>query len=184
MRTGERPCQAPAPRRAPTNPANGSGSDLSLAKLLRSSSSPVWSASRLLVCESVEHADPANQVNDVVSRVSRTTPWGSWLASKDSNLRSPDPEDCRRFFRWSRRFERGADSISVRPAGNQVEHAERSQVNVIRQVTPGPTVSRSTTLGKGAVPDVPTTPIQIMTCWQSWGTSSKSAVSPATKVAT
>jgi hypothetical protein len=44
-------------------------------------------------------------------------PWGSWLARKDSNLRSPDPEDSRRFHRWSVRFERGADWIlSIRRA--------------------------------------------------------------------
>jgi hypothetical protein len=53
-----------------------------------------------------------------------------WLARKDSNLRSPDPEDSRRFCRSSVRFERGADSDAVDPAGNQVEHAGRSQVNV------------------------------------------------------
>ena len=35
------------------------------------------------------------------------------------------------------RFERGADSISVGPAGNQVEHAGRSQVNVIRSDNSG-----------------------------------------------
>ena len=35
------------------------------------------------------------------------------------------------------RFERGADSISVIPAGNQVEHAGRSQVNVIRSSNSG-----------------------------------------------
>jgi len=61
----------------------------------------------------------------------------SWLASKDSNLESPDPEDSRRFSRWSVRFERGADSDSVNPAGNQVEHAGRSQVNVIRSSNTG-----------------------------------------------
>jgi hypothetical protein len=61
----------------------------------------------------------------------------SWLARKDSNLRSPDPEDSRRFGRWSVRFERGADPISVDPAGNQVEHAGRSQVNVIRSSNSG-----------------------------------------------
>jgi hypothetical protein len=35
------------------------------------------------------------------------------------------------------RFERGADSTSVDPAGNQVEHAGRSQVNVIRSGNSG-----------------------------------------------
>ena len=35
------------------------------------------------------------------------------------------------------RFERGADSDSVHPAGNQVEHAGRSQVNVIRSDNSG-----------------------------------------------
>ena len=59
-----------------------------------------------------------------------------WLARKDLNLRSPDPEDSRRFRRWSVRFERGADSDPVDPAGNQVEHAGRSQVNVIRSSDP------------------------------------------------
>jgi hypothetical protein len=59
-------------------------------------------------------------------------PWGSWLARKDSNLRSPDPEDSQRFQRSLVRFERGADSDSVGPAGNQVEHAGRSQVNARR----------------------------------------------------
>jgi hypothetical protein len=34
-------------------------------------------------------------------------------------------------------FERGADSDSVGPAGNQVEHAGRSQVNVIRSGNSG-----------------------------------------------
>jgi hypothetical protein len=61
----------------------------------------------------------------------------SWLARKDSNLRSPDPEDSRRFRRSSVRLERGADSDSVNPAGNQVEHAGRSQVNVIRSCNSG-----------------------------------------------
>ena len=60
-----------------------------------------------------------------------------WLARKDSNLRSPDPEDSRRFCRWSVRSERGADSDSVHPTGNQVEHAGRSQVNVIRSSNAG-----------------------------------------------
>jgi hypothetical protein len=55
-----------------------------------------------------------------------------WLARKDSNLRSSDPEDSRRIRRSSVRLERGADSDSVNPAGNQVEHTGRSQVNVIR----------------------------------------------------
>jgi hypothetical protein len=55
-----------------------------------------------------------------------------WLARKDSNLRSPDPEDSRRYRCWSVRFERGADSDTVNPAGSQVEHAGPSQVNVIR----------------------------------------------------
>ena len=63
-------------------------------------------------------------------------PRGSWLARKDSNLRSPDPEDSGRLCRWSVRFERGADSDSCR-AGNQVEHAGRSQVNVIRSSNTG-----------------------------------------------
>ena len=35
------------------------------------------------------------------------------------------------------RLERGADSISVHPAGNQVKHAGRSQVNVIRSSNSG-----------------------------------------------
>jgi hypothetical protein len=35
------------------------------------------------------------------------------------------------------RFERGADSDSVDPAGNQVEHAGPSQVNVIRSSNAG-----------------------------------------------
>ena len=60
-----------------------------------------------------------------------------WLARKDSNLRSPDPEDPRRFRRWSVRFECGADSDPVDPAGSQVEHAGRSQVNVIRSSDSG-----------------------------------------------
>ena len=55
-----------------------------------------------------------------------------WLARKDSNLRSPDPEDSRRVRRWSVRFERGADSDSVDPAGNQDAQVGRSQVNAIR----------------------------------------------------
>ena len=59
------------------------------------------------------------------------------VARKDSNLRSPDPEDSQRFRRSSVRFERGADSDSVDPAGNQVEHAGRSQVNVIRSGNSG-----------------------------------------------
>jgi len=60
-----------------------------------------------------------------------------WLARKDSNLRSPDPEDSQRFGgRWCD-FERGADSDSVNPAGNQVELAGRSQVNVIRSSNSG-----------------------------------------------
>jgi hypothetical protein len=44
--------------------------------------------------------------------------------------------DSRRFCRWSVRSECGADSISVCPAGDQVEHAGRSQVNVIRSSDP------------------------------------------------
>jgi hypothetical protein len=60
-----------------------------------------------------------------------------WLARKDSNLRSPDPEDSRRFCRWSVRSERGGDSISIGPAGNQDEHAGRSQVDVIRSSNTG-----------------------------------------------
>jgi hypothetical protein len=47
------------------------------------------------------------------------------------------PEDSRRFCQWSVRFERGADSISVCPAGNQVEHGGRSQVNAIRSSNSG-----------------------------------------------
>ena len=47
------------------------------------------------------------------------------------------PEDSRRLRRWSVRFERGADSDFVDPAGNQVEHAGRSQVNVIRSSNSG-----------------------------------------------
>ena len=35
------------------------------------------------------------------------------------------------------RFERGADSDSAVPAGNQVEHAGRSQMNVIRSSNTG-----------------------------------------------
>jgi hypothetical protein len=35
------------------------------------------------------------------------------------------------------RSERGADSDSANPAGNQVEHAGRSQVNVIRSSNSG-----------------------------------------------
>jgi hypothetical protein len=60
-----------------------------------------------------------------------------WLARKDSNLRSPDPEDSRRYRCWSMRFERGADSDTVDPAGTQVEHAGPSQVNVIRSGNSG-----------------------------------------------
>ena len=55
-------------------------------------------------------------------------------------------------------FERGADSDSANPAGNQVEHAGPSQVNVIRSGNSGITASGSTTVGKGVVPTVPTTP--------------------------
>jgi hypothetical protein len=69
-------------------------------------------------------------------------PLGSWLARKDSNLRSPDPEDSRRFCCCWVRSERGADSDSVDPASNQVEHAGRSQVNVRRSSNSGSTVSR------------------------------------------
>jgi hypothetical protein len=60
-----------------------------------------------------------------------------WLARKDSNLRSPDPEDAQRFARGWVRFERGVDSDSVNPAVNQVEHAGRSQVDVIRSSNSG-----------------------------------------------
>ena len=73
-------------------------------------------------------------------RVSRSAAGAfvaSWLARKDSTLRSPDPEDSQRFRRSSVRFERGGDSDSVDPAGNQVEHAGRSQVNVIRSRNSG-----------------------------------------------
>jgi hypothetical protein len=45
--------------------------------------------------------------------------------------------DSQRFARLSVRFERGADSSSVDPAGNQVEHAGQSQVNVIRSSNSG-----------------------------------------------
>jgi hypothetical protein len=60
-----------------------------------------------------------------------------WLARKDSNLGSPDPEDSQRFCRWTVRSERGADSDSVDPGGNRVELAGRSQVNVIRSSNSG-----------------------------------------------
>jgi hypothetical protein len=60
-----------------------------------------------------------------------------WLARKDSNLRSPDPEDSRRYRCWSVLFERGEDSDTVNPAGSQVEHAGPSQVNVIRSGNSG-----------------------------------------------
>jgi hypothetical protein len=64
-------------------------------------------------------------------------PWDSWLARKDSNLPSPDPENSGGSCGLSVLFERGADSISVDPAGNQVEHVERSQVNVVRSSNSG-----------------------------------------------
>ena len=79
-------------------------------------------------------------------------PVGSWLARKDSNLRSPDPEDSRRFCRWSMRSERGEDSISLGPAGNQVEHAGRSQVNVRRSSNSGFDRSARRRLGRGGFP--------------------------------
>ena len=73
----------------------------------------------------------AESPSGVISRVK------CWLARKDSNLRSPDPEDSQRFCRWTVRSERGAHSDSVDPAGNQVELAGRSQVNVIRSSNSG-----------------------------------------------
>ena len=56
---------------------------------------------------------------------------------KDSRGLSSWSRGLRRFCRWSMPSERGADSNSVDPAGNQAEHAGRSQVNVIRSSNSG-----------------------------------------------
>ena len=56
---------------------------------------------------------------------------------KDRHVCRAYPEDSRRFRGWLVRFERGADSNPVSPAGNQVEHAGWSQVNVRRSSSTG-----------------------------------------------
>jgi hypothetical protein len=80
--------------------------------------------------------------------------WSPLQCSK-----SPDPEDSQRFRRCSVRFERGADSDSVDPARNQVEHAGRSQVNVRRSSNTGiDRIAPDDGMGRGVVPAVPATP--------------------------
>ncbi len=101
---------------------------------------------RLASCSSPRH----DHHEIVVVAGPRFLPIEGWLARKDSNLRSPDPEDSQRSCRSSVRLERGAGSDSVNPPGNQVEHGGRGQVNVRRSSNSGWTVSGSTIVGKGS----------------------------------
>ena len=55
-------------------------------------------------------------------------PWGSWLARKDSNLRSPDPESVARNQPREPPFERAADRRRPSNRGESGAHPEMSQM--------------------------------------------------------